>query len=287
MSTAQDLLNVVRHAINPEADVYGVLNEAIRAVGKRLYMLRSSIIISSLSVSVWAEVAATGSDIAFVDSDPDTITSTTTDFTDSDNLFVSGMHITTDAANAGPFKIDTVAANTLTLISTDELTAAAAGDSITITSDNSYGDLPSDFWGLVSYPYLSGKTWNLKPLPSFAVDLAYSSAGIPVYYKIKGNRIYLTPVAGADYTVAGDYFAKPTEITTGTDIIPFSELLDDVICEYVKQYFIAMNKGAAGTLLMPQYLRDEIDLVVSMRDKNSPYHNNKPNDCGVDWGGLN
>ncbi len=285
MSTAQDLLNIVRHSIHPEADVFGVLNEAIRAVAKRLYVLRSNIIISSLSVSVWAEVSVTGTDIAFEDTNPDTITSTTTDFTDSDNLFVSGMHITTDASNAGPYKIDTVEQHALTLISSDSLTAAAAGSSVTITSDNSYGDLPSDFWGLVSFPYLSGKTWKLKPLPSLATKLVYKSAGIPQYYEIKGSKIYVTPDAGADYTIKGDYFARPTKITDGADTLPYDELFDDVIAEYMKEYFAFMNQGERGTVLMPTYLRDEIDSIAAMREHKAPYHTNKPDDLGIDWGG--
>ena len=114
--------------------------------------------------------------------------------------------------------------------------------------------------------------------------MSYSSAGVPTYYKIRGSKIYLTPTAGEDYTVKGDYFVMPTKLITGSDTLPFNELLDDVIAEYMKQYFAAMNQGAGGTMLLSQYLRDEIDLVAKMRDKISPYHSNKPSGLGINWG---
>jgi hypothetical protein len=278
MSTAQDVLNAVRHTINPDADVFGVLNSAIRSVAKRLFVLRSRILRSELSVSIFGEVTATGTDIAFVDSDPDTITSTSTDLSG----FSSGQHITTGSSvNPGPFEINTAAENTLTLISTDELTAEAAGDSLTITSNDDYGDLPSDFWGLVDRPYLSGKTYPLKPLPNLATKLSYTGAGIPVYYEIKGKRIYVTPATGSDYTVVGDYFAKPTEITDVGDTLPFDEILDDVISEYMRVYF---TTKPGGTVLIPDYLKSEIDLVAGARDKKAPYHiGGGSGNGGIDW----
>jgi hypothetical protein len=273
MSTAQDVISLVNHNVNPDANTFRILNQAIRSVARRLYFLKSNIIISDLSVSIWAEVTATGTDIAFVDSDPDTITSVSTDLSE----FTAGQHITTDdSSNPGPFEIDTVATNTLTLVSTDELTAVAAGDSVTITSNDEYGDLPSDFWGLVGYPYLSGKPWRLKPLPNLTTKLSYTGAGIPLYYAIKGQDIYVTPDTSADYTIKGDYFAKPTQITATTDTMPYWEMFDDVIAERMRVFY---TKDPGSVEIGFKYLQDEIDLIAMKYAKKAPYNLSG----GVDW----
>jgi hypothetical protein len=277
MSTAKDILERVRHCIDPQIDALPVLNEAIRSVAKRLFVLQSSLLQAELSVSVWESVSLTAEDIAFVDSDPDTITSVAEAFVTTG--FEAGMHITTDETdNAGPFEIDTVAAGTLTLISTDSLTAVSAGDEITITSDASYGDLPSDFWGLVEYPYLSGESWHLLPLPNQQVKHSYDNAGIPLYYQIKGARIEITPQAGSDYTIVGDYFAKPTAITALTDTMPYYELFDDVIAEYMRTRFLTRQQPG-GTSLSSIFMAEEIDRIAMVRDKKAPYHNK----TGINW----
>jgi len=199
MSTAQAVLNMVRHAVNPDKDVFGVLNQSIRSVAKRLYLLKSKILQNDLSVS--------------------------------------------------------------------------------ITTGDDYGDLPSGFWGLVDFPYLSGENWRLKPLPNLTIKLSYTGDGIPVYYQIKGTKIYITPSTASDYTIVGDYFAKPTEITAVGDTLPFDELFDDIIDEFMRVYFA---KPPSGTVLMRLYLMNEIDLVAGMRDKKAPYHMNV--NTGIDWG---
>lgn len=259
---------MVSHSITSGTSVLGVMNEAIRYIAKELYRIESSLLRASLSVSIWAEVTSTGDDIAFVDSDPDTLTSSTTDF--EDDGFVAGMHFTTDSANnPGPFEIDTVAANLITLISTDELSDESSGTEFTLTSIDDYGDLPSDFWGLMTEPYLSGYTWPLKPLPSQDVKLPYLlSTGLPKYYEIKGTRLYVTPPTGTDHTVCGDYFAKPTAISAATDTLPWNELLDDVIAEYMKTYFAqARNKLP---MVFPQSLIQQIHDVSHRYGKQHP-----------------
>lgn len=153
---------------------------------------------------------------------------------------------------------------------------------IDVEEDDTYGDLPSDFWGLVSYPYLSGKTWHLKPLPSLAVKLSYgSSNGIPAYYEIKSTKIYITPSAGDDYTIVGDYWVKATTLTATTDTLPFNELFDDVLADYMKLY---MKDPPAGVTNIPQNMLDKIDLVASKREKKAPCHINAPGSgMGIIW----
>lgn len=200
MSTAQDVLNHVRHAINPGTDAFSVLNEAIRAIAKRLYFLKSNILHGELSIAI---------------------------------------------------------------VATD-----------------TYGDLPSDFWGLVSYPYFSGYTWRLKPLPGLDVKISFTGDGIPLYYEVKGLKIYLTPSSGGSYTILGDYFAKPTKITATGDTMPFDELFDDVVASYMGAFFAGAGKGAGGTILNPSYLHQEIDLIATKREKKAPFHLSG----GINWG---
>ena len=203
MSTARDVLNQVRHAVSDIYDVFGPLNEAIRVIGKRLYILRSKIIVSDLDID--------------------------------------------------------------------------------IVEDDAYGDLPSDFWGLDSKPYLSGYVWSLRPLPSLEVKLSYgSSTGIPRYYEIKGSKIYVTPVSGGSYTIVGDYFAKPTEITADTDTMPYSELFDDIITDYLRVYFA---QPAGGAVLGAKNLMEKIDTIALRWGRKTPFHLNCSG-MGINWSSM-
>jgi len=84
-----------------------------------------------------AQASIQGAGIAFVDSDPDTITDTGNGFITAG--FEAGQKITvTGAAQAGnnsDFTIATVAAGTITLISGDALTAEGASNTITIRAE--------------------------------------------------------------------------------------------------------------------------------------------------------
>lgn len=73
----------------------------------------------------------TDTDVAFADSDPDTITSTGTDL---DGLFVVGddIVITGDSDNNGVYEIDVVAGKVITLTVGGALSTEAAGDSVSI-----------------------------------------------------------------------------------------------------------------------------------------------------------
>lgn len=76
--------------------------------------------------------------IAFVDSDPDTITDSANGFLnaglkDGDTITVTGA-----GGNNGDYTIDTAGAGALTLVATDSLTNAGGGPSITIVATNYY-----------------------------------------------------------------------------------------------------------------------------------------------------
>ena len=202
MSTAADLLKQVRHAIDPDMDVYGAMNEAIRVVTRRLYQINSKLVNSALSVA--------------------------------------------------------------------------------LVADDTSGSLPADFWGLDSHPYLSGYTYTLLPLPSVEVKLTYTGTGVPRYYEIKGTSIYVTPTAGASYTIIGDYYVKPTKIAATTTTVPYNELFDDVITDYMKMYFASPPGGVVN---VPQNWLDKIDLAAGKREKKAPFHTNV-NGMGIPWSSI-
>jgi len=109
-----------------------------------------------------------------------------------------------------------------------------SGDlAVTLIADAEYGTLPADFWGLISEPYENGKTYTLKPSPGKDTELLYTSSGSVTYYKIKNDKIYVYPPTSAEIIINGDYFVKPTAVTTGTDTIPYFEQFDNAIIEGV------------------------------------------------------
>jgi hypothetical protein len=118
-------------------------------------------------------------------------------------------------------------------------------------------------------PYLSTRTWTLVPLPNQDVDLQYSGPGEPLYYKIRGSKIYTTPHAGGNYTIMGDYFQRPTAVTAATSTVPFNELFDDLIAEYIAMYF-RNDVTAVERQILERELKDGVDLAASKYDRRSP-----------------
>ena len=77
MSTVQSLYDLVQYRRDVNVvrdDLIHLVNNAIRIIAKRLYWHRSDLIRDQMEVSVWSEESYTASTIAFVDSNPDTIT---------------------------------------------------------------------------------------------------------------------------------------------------------------------------------------------------------------------
>lgn len=277
-TTVADLIEEIQDRIPPGAyaNIFPALNRAIKIVSERLYVLESSLIIGELSVAAYASVDYTASTITFVDGGLEM----TDTITDSANKFVAegfkaGMPIkTTCSGNTGPFRIATVAAGTLTLHAEESVTKQAAGSSYTITSVADFCYLPDDFGGFVEKPYMSGYTWELDPLPSQAAKLAYSSAGVPKFYKTKGNRLYLTPAPAVDITIMGDYYRKATTITKSNQYVPFYGVMDGAIQEYL----IAALSGGGSKIT--DILVSAAELAASKRDKKAAV----PMPGGINWG---
>lgn len=283
MATVQSLLDYLKFRVDTaNTDLYDHINAAVRAIAKRLYWLESDIVRTEMSVPIWAEVEYTADTIAFEEGgeDPDTITDSVEGFIDAG--FKAGMKITTDdATNAGPYEIDTVAAGTITLVATDDLTAALAGSDVTLTSDNSSGGLPADFGGLIDPPYLSGKQYPLLPLPSRDVELAYVSPGEPRYYKIKGSRIYVTPHTNVDYTIKADYFAVPAAVSAATDTLPFWDLFGDAMAEAImRTYRSGEQVIGADSQWWKLYCQENVDPIARKYGRSGP---KEPSPRGINW----
>jgi len=283
MSTVQSLYDLIQYRRDIDVtkdDLIHVVNNAVRTIAKRLYWLESDLLREEMEVSVWAEVTHTGTDIVFNDADPDTITSATGGFVTSG--LEADMPITTSSTtNPGPFHIATAADKTLTLATTDSVTAAIAA-SVTITSDDGYGYLPDGFWGFIDQPYIDGKTYPLLPLPNLDIKLAYTSPGEPRYYQIKGSKLYVIPDTATDYTIKADYFARPAALTSTTDTIPFDELFDDVIAEYILRYFRNGQEGMSQTIGLNQMLIENVDLIATKYGRKAPVRMPR----GIPWEAL-
>lgn len=274
MSTVQDIYDLLQYRPDIQVncdDLIPVVNRAIRSISKRLRVLESSLIVDEMTVGVFAAVSYEAS-LAFTASSSGvagTITDAAEQFVAEG--FQAGMPITTDhATNAGPFRIATVTAGTLTLALTDTVSDATAS-SITVTSDDSYGFLPDDFWGLKDKPYLEGRTVPLEPLPAQDVKLKYSGSGYPLYYDIKGTKIFLIPGAGEDVTVKADYYKRPAAASDTSSTVPFNELFDELIAEYVEAGFRGpLNRQESLTMILDKLVRDGVDLIAVKYENRGP-----------------
>ena len=252
-------------------NIIPVVNRAIMILAKRLYVLESDLVTDELAMSIFASVAYTASTIAFVsggDAGPDTITDSSNQFVVEG--FVAGMPIYTNCVgNTGTVKIESVTDGTITLRSTDKVTATVAGSSYTITSRDNYGYLPANFLGFLSKPYIQGTTQMLTGPPNKETEIEYStgSAGLPCYQKLRGDRLKVIPGTSANIVIEGDYWVKPTKLTTLDDYVPFSGLFDDVIQDYIVAVLMA---GPSGTVELKSILLDAVDLIVKKREKKAP-----------------
>lgn len=279
MSTVAEFLELVLDRIPEDKanKVLPALNAALQVIAKRLYLFESDLVRGDLSVPVYASVDYTALTIAFVSGLPeaaDTITDSAAQFVIEG--FEAGMPVTTSfTTNPGPYRITAVAEGTLTLDTDSNLTAQAAAASYTLTSLAGYGYLPSDFWGFFGQakPYVDGKTWPLLPLPSQDEEISWGSSGESIYYELEGDKIRVIPPTASDITIKGKYFKRPAKLTKGEDTMPWFELFDDVLREYLVEI---MNVGTASGATAQAQLMLGVDLVVAKRPRRVANQN-------IDW----
>jgi hypothetical protein len=263
--------------------IFAALNRGISIINKRLRLLDSDLIRNDLLVALYAQVTEAADTIAFVQGTEgvaDTITDSASGFVTAG--FAAGMDFTSDqTANLGPFKIASLSAGTITLATTGGVTAVAAGSTVTLTSISDYGYLPADFWGLLDQekPYLNGRTWPLWPIPNQDTRLQYTSPGDPYYYEIMGQKIYTYPATAANETIKGRYWQKQAKITSAEQILPYNELFDDSIVEFLVG---VLEKGTAMIASADAYFNKAVDMWAVRRGKIAP----KRLDRGIAWNDL-
>jgi len=273
-TTVSDIIEEIQDRIPEERlpNLFPALNRAIRTIAKRLFALESDLVIAGMETSLFASVDYTALTIAFVSGGletADTITDSASEFV-AEGFEVDMPIKTSNTSNPGPMRITTVAADIINLDAKESvMTSVPAGTCVTITSVDDFGYLPDDFWGFIEKPYIDGYTWPLNPLPNPGTKLIYAAtSGTPRYYELKGNRLYVTPGTGTDITIIGDYWQKPAKLTTMDDYLPWNELFDDAIEEYLSRVLIA---GVAATdAELGKYLSGAVDLVVPKRSKKAP-----------------
>jgi len=142
---------------------------------------------------------------------------------------------------------------------------------VTVTADSSSASLPSDYWGMIDWPYVVGKTNRLEQLPNLETRLTYSSNSSPIYFDIKGQTIYLYPGTSSEIVIGGDYWAMPTAITALTATVPFNELFDEAIIEALCNTPITeTGRNPSEGVIMKTIIDKVVDEIAPYRDKKSP-----------------
>jgi len=136
--------------------------------------------------------------------------------------------------------------------------------------------LPTDFWGLRGFPYISGDTAYLKPLPSKSLIPIYQNDAVPIYYEIHGQTMKLIPGTASAITILGDYWQRPTKITAPLDTVPYFEQFDDAIGEYIVEAVKTKPKQESEIQLI---IIRAVDEIVPIRDMRG----NTPFPSGEDW----
>ena len=294
MSTLADVLDEFLDRVPEErlVDLFHGTNIAIRTISKRLYFHESDLIRGELSVPFFAEVdfsAAPGS-IQFTAGTSEALPTIVNTHNDYPATFLPGMRITTNVgSNTGPFTITQMAAGLLTLSANDTVVGTPPGlPGVTISSDAAHGVLPSDFWGLLSKPWVVGYRWPLLSLPNIETRLVYPGAGVPRYYEIAGSSLMLlVPRVATNLTVSGLYFQKPVSIEDMYDELPWNGLFDDALQEYIIQGLTSGNILSDQMYgAMKRMMTDAVDLVVQKRPKKGPIPMPRGTDYEALWGNI-
>jgi len=94
------------------------------------------------------------------------------------------------------------------------------------------------------------------------------AAGYPTNTTLPGN--VFNHSAYSNITIRGDYAKKPAKLTTMDDIIPYDELFDDAIQEYLIRMLVAGPISPEALPDMDKILFNAVDLVIAKRTKRTP-----------------
>jgi hypothetical protein len=180
----------------------------------------------------FSTVTYTASTISFADADPDTIDDSANgfgSFSSSQDVLVSGS-----TSNDGVWSVNTAAAGTLTLQTTDVLTAEVAGDSVTVTA--------------VTYPVASdySRTIDLYDITNEVVleedtprnfdaeDPNEDQTNQPTHFTLQNNAYRLYPMPASTYVIRERYFAFPSALTANADTSDLPEEAQNLIILYAR-----------------------------------------------------
>lgn len=284
MATLSELQAKLKKALLPdtsafnEADAADYLNEGVDRIAAGIAMSKDVLsppLPELFRIDSVNTVTITASTIAFVDSDPDTITDSGSGFVTAG--FAAGMTIIVSGAgesgNNGTFhNITTVAAGTTTLASSDELTAESLGESVTIKSASVA--LPSDYNRGLSFVSSVSQDQRLNLYSSFHKLLRkyplLNEAGDVERVAVRGDYLYYQPIPSTAEALTLHYFRDPTAMSAGgssPDGIP-SHLQERLLVNYAAKEIIGLieeavkGKTLRGQKYEEKFQRAMVDLVA-------------------------
>lgn len=152
-----------------------------------------------------------------------------------------------------------------------ESSLAKGALSVTVSADASSASLPSDYWGMIGWPYISDKTYRLHQLPDLETRLANTDTSEPKYFDVKGQTIHFYPGTSSEITINGDYWAMPTALTALGDTVPYAELFDDaIIMALAGTPPVDDKRNPQEMMIMKGIIDPMVDEVAPHRDKKTP-----------------
>ena len=259
MATLSALQEKVKKALLPDTTAFGTtditayLNEGVNriAAGIAYNDVLSPPLPELFKIADVNTVVISGTTIAFVDSDPDTITDSGSGFVTAG--FAAGMPITVSGAgeddNNTTFRdIATVAAGTITLQSGDSLTAELAGESVIIRSP--CVALPSDYNRGLAFVASVSQGNRIKIYTSFHKLLRKYSllndVGDVVIVAVKGDYLYYQGMPATAEALTLHYHRDPTDmvaVDSEPDGIP-SHLQDRLLVNYAAKEILGLVEEA-------------------------------------------
>lgn len=143
------------------------------------------------------------------------------------------------------------------------------GTALSLTVGLNEVALPTDFLA-EEYFYVSTRTTPLKKLDGELGLMLYvgdTSKGEPVSYLIRGSTLIVKPIADATYSIMPLYWYIPARITKMTDTVPFSEIFDDPLREFIVA--LAMHRDEYSIDLENALLMDLEQKAMSIAYMNS------------------
>ena len=289
MSTVQNIIDNIEPRIGDYKDLYWAINHAIRTIAKRLFILESDLIKTSFELTYAIEDACKDlsddySDFwGFADRPyqngksyhlqpvpdratilgykPEVYDDNQGSLSYSSNDFVDAGQDFSDW-DGGNYVYKLVVTNSDGTISWGYIGGYASGD---VTKANIYEDRDYDTAGWLGTDP-SGKTPSSYEVQSQAI-------GTPKYFELKGTVLHIYPCDDEELIIYGDYFAKPTKLDDTTDSMPYNELFDDIIEEYivkiVRSGFTGVDDKADPNLLQ-HFMWNAVDEVLATRSQIYP-----------------